>query len=66
VRLDPYDAAGARVRGLPNRRVEIEDPAGAVHWDGRDDRGRRAAPGVHFARLRAGREVRVSRVVLLD
>jgi hypothetical protein len=66
VRLDIYDATGARVRGLLNRGVDSNRDGDAIHWDGRDDRGRRAKPGVYFARLLAGSETRVSRVVLLE
>ena len=40
-----YGAGGARVRTLV-------DGAHEVVWDGRDERGRRVAPGVYFAGLR--------------
>jgi subtilisin family serine protease len=51
-RLVLYDASGRRVRGLQDATF----PAGAhvVPWDGRDDRGRRVASGVYFARLECG------------
>lgn len=41
-----YDVAGRRVRCLEN----------ADAWDGRDEGGRRAAPGVYFARMVSGGE----------
>ena len=61
VRLEIYDIGGRRVRGL------LEAPLGAgaheVEWDGRDDAGRPAAGGLYFARLDAGGEQRVQRIV---
>lgn len=52
VRLALYNVAGQRVRTL----VDGTLPAGrhSVRWDGRDDRGRRAAAGVYCCRLAAG------------
>jgi hypothetical protein len=49
VRLVLYGARGERVRTL----VSGERPAGAhaVTWDQRDERGRRVAPGLYYARL---------------
>lgn len=57
VRLELFGANGRVVRTL-DRGTRV---AGlhAVRWDGRDDSGRRVAPGVYFARLEAGgRELR--------
>ncbi|MCU0606577.1 MAG: hypothetical protein MUF78_03980 [Candidatus Edwardsbacteria bacterium] len=52
VRLALYNVAGQRVRTL----VDGTLPAGrhTARWDGRDDRGRRAAAGVYCCRLAAG------------
>ncbi len=49
-----YDVRGGRVRQL----VHAERPAGrhAQRWDGTDDAGRRAAPGVYLARVTAGEQ----------
>lgn len=55
------DARGRRVRfyDLP------VEPSGSVLWDGLDSAGRRAAPGVYFARLEASGQVAVRRFVFL-
>jgi len=52
VTLALYDVAGRRVRGL----LQGEAPAGDndLQWDGRDDLGRPARPGLYFARLARG------------
>jgi hypothetical protein len=52
VTLALYDVAGRRVRGL----FRGEAPAGdtELQWDGRDDLGQPAAPGLYFARLARG------------
>jgi hypothetical protein len=51
VELHVYDVAGALVRRL----VDGTQPAGyqRTYWNGRDERGRRVAPGVYYCRLRA-------------
>jgi flagellar hook assembly protein FlgD len=58
---DVYDLAGRRVRVL------ARGPAGGgvrvLEWDGRDEHGAEAAPGLYFARVRFGAEVRVARLV---
>jgi len=63
VRLEVYDAGGARVRTLYDG-----DAAAGRHaevWDGRDDGGRAVASGVYFARLTADRATLSRRMVLL-
>ena len=52
VELTIFNAAGALVRQL----LDAAQPVGnrTVYWDGLDDRGRRAAPGVYYCRLKAG------------
>ncbi|MGH7725357.1 MAG: FG-GAP-like repeat-containing protein [Candidatus Eiseniibacteriota bacterium] len=63
VRLALHDAGGRRVRQLIDGNASA-GPGSAV-WDGRDDAGRRVAPGLYFARLAfEGHEV-VSKLVLL-
>ena len=57
-----YDARGRRVRT-----VFAGVLAAGTHtlaWDGRDDAGRAAAPGLYFARARAGDAVAVRKLVL--
>ncbi len=63
VRLTISDVQGRRVREL----VASSLPAGehGARWDGRDDRGRRAATGIYFATLDAGGTVVRTRLALL-
>jgi flagellar hook assembly protein FlgD len=63
VRLEIVDVAGRQVRTL----VDGVRPAGSgsARWDGRDASGAPAASGVYFARLTAGRETQVRRIVLM-
>jgi len=64
VRLEVLDAAGRVIRRL----VDGGRAAGIafVDWDGRDDVGRRAAPGAYFCRLSAGGEVKTERLVRVE
>lgn len=55
-----YDLKGRSVRIL-----ETEPEAGRVVWDLRDAAGRRVAPGIYVARLSAGDESAVKKVVVL-
>ena len=48
--LRVYDASGRRVRELLDE-PRAEAGPHAIAWDGRDDAGRTAAPGVYFVRL---------------
>jgi glucose/arabinose dehydrogenase len=54
VALAVHDLAGRRVRRL----FEGEAPAGqsTIEWDGRDDGGAPAGPGLYFVRLRRARD----------
>jgi calcineurin-like phosphoesterase family protein/flagellar hook capping protein FlgD len=63
VHLTINDVRGRRVRELLSQNL----PAGehGARWDGRDDRGRRAASGIYFATLDAGGIVIKSRLALL-
>ena len=58
-----YDIAGRRVRTL----VQEVMPAGfhTVIWNGTDDRGRFTGSGVYFARLQAGDQMFIRKMVLL-
>jgi hypothetical protein len=58
-----FDIAGRRVRMLESSMR----PAGrmTLSWDGRDESGRRAAPGVHFLRVSGGARSMVRRFVVL-
>ena len=63
VKLGIYDAAGRKVRTLVNG---IQS-AGyrAVKWDGKDDAGRRVAPGTYFCRFEAGKFRSVKKITLI-
>ncbi len=58
------DAAGRIVRTILDRR--LESGAHEFTWNGLDDQGRRAAPGVYLARLTAGRESRLVKLMMTD
>jgi aminopeptidase N len=63
VRLTLVDVTGARVRTLAEAAF-----GGGMHelvWDGRDDHGRRVAPGVYTAGLEAAGERRNEKLVLI-
>ena len=63
LRADIFDIAGRRVRSL--FRGHASAGAQALHWDGRDERGNDAAPGIYFVRLRHGREDRAIKITLV-
>jgi hypothetical protein len=62
VRLAVFDPQGRRVRMLADSAL----PAGehALRWDGRDEAGERAAPGLYFVRLDCGSTPLVRRFVV--
>ncbi len=62
VRLAIYDVAGRRVATLLDGARDAGEHG--VVWDGRDERGRRAAAGVYFGRLESDRLVSTRRLVL--
>jgi hypothetical protein len=64
VDLRVYDGSGRLVRTLSRGSL----PAGshAILFDGRDDRGRRLAPGVYFYRLGHRGEFRTRKMILLN
>lgn len=61
ITLEIVDVQGRRVRRL----VTMSLPPGThlLTWDGRDDAGREAAPGVYFARLATGAGSSSTRVI---
>ena len=63
VKLTIYDAAGRKVKTLVNGL----QTAGykAVKWDGRDEMGRRVAPGTYFCRFQAGKFKSVRKIELI-
>ncbi|MFN8587099.1 MAG: FlgD immunoglobulin-like domain containing protein [Candidatus Eisenbacteria bacterium] len=62
--LELYDASGRRVRTLLAGTLEAGEHGAS--WDGRDDSGHESAAGLYFARLEAGGECRVVRIVRVD
>jgi len=64
--LRVFDAAGRRVRDLTsiaNGATSLGGPV-IVNWDGRNDDGRPARPGVYFLRAEGGGRVATHRLVL--
>jgi len=63
VELTIYNIAGQRVRTLVNgmQRAGYK----AIEWDGRDDSGRRVAPGVYFYKMKAGEFKATRKLTLL-
>ena len=57
-RVGVYDASGRRVRTLETR-------DGRARWDGRDDDGGEAPPGLYFVRWRDATRTRTVRAVRL-
>jgi hypothetical protein len=57
-----FDLRGRTVRVL-DERVAAAGPVN-VAWDGRDEDGALAPPGLYFVRVRAGNESKVVRLVL--
>ena len=64
IHLTVHNALGQGVRRLLDG-MRLPPGAHQGTWDGRDDRGRAAASGVYFARLRSGGRLRVRPMVLL-
>jgi hypothetical protein len=62
-RLTVLDSGGRVLRRL------VDGPLGAgrhtVVWDGRDDAGRPAGSGLYFVRVEAGKEARITKIVLV-
>lgn len=64
VTIHIYDLSGRLVRSLFGSGTQSRG-INAVPWDGRDDGGRVVSSGVYFARLEAGEETAVHKIVLL-
>ncbi len=64
VSVDVFDMQGRHVRSLVN--AELGGGSHAIAWDGRDDGGARAAAGVYYARMRAGRFEATRHVVRME
>lgn len=63
VRIEVFDAAGRRVRGLASGTWNAGEHS--VRWDGRDDAGSDAGDGLYFVRMRAGAFAGTARVALI-
>ena len=61
--LTVYDITGRRVRELLSGSVPAG--AGTAVWDGKDDSGRPVSSGVYIARLSAGKNVAVGKMLLV-
>jgi hypothetical protein len=59
-----YDAGGRRVRELAAGTLEAGEHA--ITWDGRDEAGRAAAPGLYFARFEAAGFTATRKLVVQD
>jgi len=62
--LKIYNIAGQLVRVLADQGIS-GSRTGTVVWDGRDDRGVRAAPGMYFVRLVDEQKAATQKVILL-
>jgi flagellar hook assembly protein FlgD len=60
--IEVYDVAGRRVTSF---RGIGRTGANAVRWDGRDDQGRKASPGVYYYRMVSSGRAASRTVVLL-
>lgn len=63
VELRVYNALGQTVRTL--LRQQREAGTHQIHWDGRDDRGRRLASGIYLLTMRAGAAHQATKMLLL-
>ena len=64
-RVVVVNARGERVATLMSASASASAPSAMIRWDGRDDRGRRAASGTYWLLIEGGTERRVLRLVLL-
>jgi hypothetical protein len=64
ISIEVFDVRGRFVRVLKESSLT---PIGTstVHWNGRNDRGRRVPAGVYFVKIRAGAEAQTRKVVLV-
>lgn len=63
VSLAIYDPAGRQIRTLTAGHLPAGDHV--VKWDGRDERGAPLSSGVYFGRLRAGGDLRTTKLVFV-
>ncbi len=61
VTAEVLDLAGRRVRDLGARRMDSGSQT--LQWDGREDSGRAAGPGLYFVRITAAEHTQVARVL---
>jgi hypothetical protein len=61
--LAVYDLGGRRIRTLARESVRAGEHS--VTWNGRDDGGLRAPPGIYLVRFEAGSQTRTKRAVLI-
>jgi hypothetical protein len=64
VEIAILDVSGRRIRMLEDE--QREPGAGLLRWDGRDERGTRAAPGVYLVQMRSRGRALSRRIVLVD
>ena len=62
--VDILDVNGRRIRTVWQGRLQAGPHT--FPWDGRDDGGRAAAPGIYFARLRTEEGVSTTKMILAD
>jgi hypothetical protein len=62
--LDIFDVAGRRVRSISS--ISLSPGSHEFVWDGTDESGRRVSTGTYLARLRAGGEQAVHRLMLME
>lgn len=63
VSVDIYDAAGRRIWSQP--RSSYEAGVNTVEWDATASNDQRAAPGVYFVQVRAGRDTESKKLVVI-
>jgi hypothetical protein len=59
-----FDVTGRRVRLLADGRLR-EAGEHELRWDGRDDQGRRVAPGLYACRVQAGSSAAARKMLLV-
>lgn len=60
--VEIVDAGGRRVRTLATGQLAAGEAQ--LRWDGHDDAGHASPTGIYFARIRAGRDTRITKVTL--
>jgi hypothetical protein len=65
INLKIYNSAGQVVRTLVNEQEQAGDYTYTMHWDGRDDNGKKIAPGIYFSRFEAGNFKSTKKMILL-